>query len=123
MSEAKARPAARLMLVTPWIAAAENVRDLLALACRAGDIAAVVARLSPASDDQLAARARALLPPAQAKGAALLLQDHAALAVKLGADGAHLSNPQAFREALPLLKPASIAGAGGLLTRPAPMQA
>jgi thiamine-phosphate pyrophosphorylase len=122
MSERKAAPAARLMLVTPWIGKRAQA-DLVALACGAGDIAAVIARLAPAADDELAALIRALSSPVHDKGTALLLQDRAALAVKTGADGAHLSTPQAFCEAVASLKPGSIAGAGGLLTRHEAMQA
>lgn len=123
MSEPKRPPAARLMLVTPWIGDAAGAAKYLALACGAGDIAAVIARLSPASDEELVARARALLPVVQETGAALVLQDRAALAVKIGADGAHLSSTHVFGEARSLLKPAAIAGAGGLATRHEAMRA
>jgi thiamine-phosphate pyrophosphorylase len=124
MNETKTRPQPRLMLFTPWLGegTAEAV-DLLALACGAGDIAAVIARFSTAPEDDLAARIRALLPSAQDKGTALLLQDRAALAIKLGADGAHLLGSQALREGIALLKPGLIAGAGGLATRHDAMRA
>ena len=83
----------------------------------AGYIAAVIVRFPPASDSELSARARALLPLAQARNIAFLLEGHAHLAAKIGADGAHLSDTQTLRDALPALKPALIAGAGGLATR------
>jgi thiamine-phosphate pyrophosphorylase len=110
-------PPARLMLVTPSIGEAAAFADLLLSACAAGDIAAVIARFSPASDSELSARARALLPLVQERNIAFLLQDHADLALKIGADGAHLSDTQALRDAVPKLKPGLIAGAGGLTTR------
>jgi thiamine-phosphate pyrophosphorylase len=53
----------------------------------------------------------------QTRGAALLLDDHAKLAVKTGADGAQLNGIDSLKAALPLLKPARIAGCGGLKTR------
>lgn len=117
MNQSKTAPSVRLMLMTPWVGEAAAFADLLAAACAAGDVAAVIARFSPASDNELSTRARALLPRVQQQNTAFLLQDRAALAAKIGADGAHLSNPQAFRDGLPLLKPALIAGAGGLVTK------
>ena len=53
----------------------------------------------------------------QEQNIAFLLQDRADLAVKIGADGAHLSGTQTLRDAVPILKPKLIAGAGGLVTR------
>ena len=105
------------MLVTPPIGEAAAFAGLLSAGCAAGDIAAVIARFSPASDSELSARARALLPLAQERNVAFLLEGHAHLAAKIGADGAHLSDTQTLRDALPMLKPALIAGAGGLTTR------
>jgi thiamine-phosphate pyrophosphorylase len=110
-------PPARLMLVTPPIGEAAAFAGLLSVASAAGDIAAVIARFSPASDSELSARARALLPLVQARNIAFLLEGHAHLAAKIGADGAHLSDTQSLRDALPALRPALIAGAGGLATR------
>src|ERR1700680_98956 len=97
--------------------------NLLSVASAAGDIAAVIARFSPASDSELSARARALLPVVQEKNIAFLLQERADLAVKIGADGAHLSGAQALRDAVPILKPKLVAGAGGLVTRDDAMSA
>ncbi len=118
MNQNKAKtPPARLMLVTPLIGEAAAFAGLLSAASAAGDIAAVIVRLSPASDSELAARARALLPLVQARNIAFLLQDGADLALKIGADGAHLSDTQTLRHALPILRPGLIAGVGGLATR------
>jgi thiamine-phosphate pyrophosphorylase len=110
-------PPPRLMLVTPSIAEAAAFADVLSAACAAGDIAAVIVRFLPASDSELSARARALLPLVQERNIAFLLQDRADLALKIGADGAHLSNTQTLRDAVPILKPKLIAGAGGLVSR------
>jgi thiamine-phosphate pyrophosphorylase len=118
MNQNKAKtPPARLMLVTPSIGEAAAFAGVLSAACAAGDIAAVIVRFSPASDSELSARARALLPLVQERNIAFLLQDHADLALKIGADGAHLSNTQTLRDAVPILKPKLIVGAGGLVTR------
>jgi thiamine-phosphate pyrophosphorylase len=124
MAQNKAeRPPARLILITPLIGEVAAFSHLLSAACAAGDIAAVITRFSPASDSELSARARALLPLVQEKNIAFLLQDRADLAVKIGADGAHLAGTQAFRDAVPILKPKLIAGAGGLVTRDDAMSA
>ena len=122
MNQNKAeRPPARLMLITPLIGETAAFADLLSAASAAGDIAAVIARFSPAGDPELSARA--LSPLVQERNIAFLLQDRADLAVKIGADGAHLSSAQALRNAVPILKPKLIAGAGGLVTRDDAMSA
>jgi thiamine-phosphate pyrophosphorylase len=110
-------PSARLILMTPPIREPGAVTDLLTLAFAMGGIASVIARFLPASEAELSARARALLPRVQEQNAAFLLQDQARLAAAIGADGAHLSSVGTFRDSLPLLKPALIAGAGGLATK------
>jgi thiamine-phosphate pyrophosphorylase len=124
MNQNKAEPLpARLILITPLIDEAALFADLLSVACAADDIAAVIARLSPASESELSVRARALLPLVQEKNIAFLLQDRADLAVKIGADGAHLFGTQMLRNAVPILRPKLIAGAGGLVTRDDAMSA
>jgi thiamine-phosphate pyrophosphorylase len=81
------------------------------------DIAAVLLRLAPADDRTLINRIKALAPVVQDRGAALLLDGHAGLVARGGADGAHLNSIEAMAEALPSLKPDRIAGVGGLATR------
>jgi thiamine-phosphate pyrophosphorylase len=99
------------MLMTPPLGEGGEVRDLLVSAFSIGDVAAMIARFLPASDAELSARARALLPLAQERNVAFLLQDQAKLAAAIGADA------QSFRDGLSFLKPALIAGAGGLMTK------
>jgi thiamine-phosphate pyrophosphorylase len=53
----------------------------------------------------------------QDQGAALLLHDLPDIVAHVGADGAHLSDIATFETALGTLKPARIAGCGGLQTR------
>jgi thiamine-phosphate pyrophosphorylase len=60
---------------------------------------------------------KTLAPAIQDRGAALLLDGHAELVARSGADGAHLTGIDALQEALPTLKPDRIAGVGGLATR------
>jgi thiamine-phosphate pyrophosphorylase len=111
------RPAPRLYLATSVVDdPAALIAGLPALLAGA-DVAAVLLRLQPADDRTLINRAKALAPIIQDSGAALLLDGHAELVARSGADGAHLSGIEALSEALPSLKPDRIAGVGGLATR------
>jgi thiamine-phosphate pyrophosphorylase len=111
------RPAPRLYLATPLVedpqALLENLPQLLAQA----DVAAVLLRLKPSDPRTLISRIKALAPAIQDAGAALLLDGHVDLVARAGADGAHVSGIEAFKDALPTLKPNRIAGCGGLRTR------
>jgi thiamine-phosphate pyrophosphorylase len=92
---------------------AERLTESLA----AADIAAVLLRLPDIDERGRVNRVKALAPAVQDKGAALLIDGHPELAARAGADGAHLGGIEAFRTALATLKPARIAGCGGLVTR------
>jgi thiamine-phosphate pyrophosphorylase len=109
------RPAPRLYLVTPQDPA--GLADKLAQALGAADVAAVLLRLPPADERGHINQAKALAPIVQDNGAALILDGHPDLAVRAGADGAHLTGIDALKDALATLKPARIAGCGGLETR------
>ena len=111
------RPIPRLYLVTPAVADPAAVQDMLGAAMKSGDVAAVLLRLAAADERTLINRAKALTPLVQDHGAALLLEDLPDIAAHVGADGAHLSDIAAFEGALGTLKPARIAGCGGLQTR------
>jgi thiamine-phosphate pyrophosphorylase len=111
------RPAPRLYLVTPQVTDAAAIAPDLTAALGAADIAAVLLRL-PAGDERgLINRIKDLAPLVQDRGAALLIDGHADLAARSGADGAHLSGLEEFSAALSILKPDRIAGAGGLGSR------
>jgi len=109
------RPAPRLYLVAPQEPA--GLAERLAEALDAADVAAVLLRLPQGDERARIDHAKALAPTVQNKGAALLLDGHADLAVRAGADGAHLGGVEALTAALPMLKPAHIAGCGRLTTR------
>jgi len=91
----------------------ENLPHLLAQA----DVAAVLLRLKPGDPRALISRIKALVPAIQDAGTALLLEAHVELVGRAGADGAHVSGIEAFKDALPTLKPDRIAGCGGLKSR------
>ena len=111
------RPLPRLYLATP------DVDDPLQLAAAlpgllaAADIAAVLVRLRETDQRTMISRVKALAPAVQDGGAALLIDGHAELVARAGADGAHLTGIAAMEDALPSLKPDRIIGIGGLATR------
>src|SRR5882757_1784914 len=111
------RPAPQLYLVTPPIGDADRFATTLRAALGAADIAAVLLRLEPAGERELTNRAKVLANVVQPTGAALMLDAHADIAARAGADGAHLSGLEAFQAAVDGIKPARIAGCGGLHSR------
>ncbi|MCK1712199.1 MULTISPECIES: thiamine phosphate synthase [unclassified Bradyrhizobium] len=111
------RPAPRLYLATPIVDdPASLVAELPGLLASA-DVAAVLVRLKDADQRSMISLIKALAPIVQNAGAALLVDGHAELVARGGADGAHLSGIAALEEAMPSLKPDRIAGVGGLETR------
>ena len=111
------RPPRRLYLVTPQLGdPASFVRDVGA-ALEAGDIATILLRLEKSDERTLINRAKAVATAVQRRDVALLLDGHPELAVRAGADGAHLTGIEALTSAMPTLKPDRIAGAGGLRSR------
>jgi thiamine-phosphate pyrophosphorylase len=111
------RSAPRLYLVTPQVTDPAGLRDALAGALAAADVAAVLVRLAAADERAQINRVKALAPLVQDKGAALVLDGHSEIVARAGADGAHLTGIDAFKAALPTLRPDRIAGCGGLATR------
>jgi thiamine-phosphate pyrophosphorylase len=114
---AEPRPAPRLYLVSPRVDDARAFSRTLAAALTHGDVAAVLLRLSDADERTLINRVKTLCPVAQGHGAAVLIEGHADLVARAGADGAHLTGIPEFTPALERLKPERIAGTGGLITR------
>jgi thiamine-phosphate pyrophosphorylase len=107
---------ARLYLITPALAAGDlaafSARFAAALA--AGDVASALVRLSPGADARHVVAP--LLPIAAAQDTALLIEDDARLAARLGADGVHVAGAE-VAEAVESAKGERIVGAGGLRLR------
>ncbi|HZZ67639.1 MAG TPA: thiamine phosphate synthase [Phenylobacterium sp.] len=86
----------RLYLITP-----PRLDDLagfgrtLAQALDAGDVAALQIRLKDAPDELIAAAVDALMPIAQARDVAVILNDRPDLAARLGCDGVHVGQEDA----------------------------
>src|SRR3954471_13471319 len=91
-----APPLCRLYLITP-----PRLDDLagfgrtLAHALDAGDVVALQIRLKDQPDDIVAAAVDALMPIAQARGVAVILNDDPALAARLACDGVHIGQDDA----------------------------
>ncbi|WP_424812565.1 thiamine phosphate synthase [Roseococcus sp. YIM B11640] len=79
----------RLYLVTPPVLP-PDFADQLEAALDAGDVACVQLRLKDAPEDAIRRAVDELLPIAQDREVAFLLNDNAALAASSGCDGAHL---------------------------------
>jgi thiamine-phosphate pyrophosphorylase len=79
----------RLYLITPPTLPPGFVDDL-ARALDGGDVAALQIRLKDAPDDAILRAAEAILPIAQARDVAVLMNDRLDLALKAGCDGVHL---------------------------------
>jgi thiamine-phosphate pyrophosphorylase len=110
-------PRQRLYLVTPRIEDPAPFVSEIDRALAAGDVAAVLLRLGDGDERKQIDRVKAIAPTVQRRDVALLLDGHAGIAARAGADGAHISGIEGFVAALPLLKPDRIAGAGGLVGR------
>lgn len=106
-----ALPLCRLYLITP-----PRLDDLagfgrtLALALDAGDVAALQVRLKDAPDDLVAAAVEAIMPIAQARGVAVILNDRPDLAARLGCDGVHVG-----QDDMPLAQARKIMGADAMI--------
>ncbi len=112
-----ARVIPRLYLATPPVGDAAAFARALEPALGAADIAAMLLRLAPGGESELVSRIKKLVPAIQRAGAALVLDGHADLVGRSGADGAHITGIRAFQDAVERLKPDRIAGAGGMTTR------
>ena len=93
----RAMPSAcRLYLITP-----PDIDDAMAYAgeleaaLSAGDVAALQVRLKGADDAHISAVTRAILPVAQARGVAVIMNDRPDLAASLGCDGVHIGQQDA----------------------------
>ena len=80
----------RLYLVSPPQLVPEQFAVTLAEALEAGDVGAFQLRLKKATDDDIRAATKALMPVAHEYGVAFLINDRVDLVKELDADGVHL---------------------------------
>ena len=101
----------RIYLVTPPRLEAKSFVGALKRALDAGDVATVQLRLKDASDDEILRAGEVLMPVAQARDAAFLVNDRPDLAARLGADGVHVGQEDAsYAQARAALGPGKIVG-------------
>jgi len=94
-----APPRCRLYLVTPPAIAVPAFTETLAAALDAGDVACLQIRLKDVDDDAIRRATEAILPVAQARGVAVLMNDRPDLAAETGCDGVHVGQEDAGYEA------------------------
>jgi thiamine-phosphate pyrophosphorylase len=111
------RPAPRLYVRVSRAEDQSNIAHDLDSMLGDVDVAAVLLRLPAGGERAMIEHAKVIAPVVQSKGIALILDGHPELVARAGADGAHMTGFDAFAAALDILKPARIAGAGGLKTR------
>ena len=99
----------RLYLITPP-ALPPGFAESLAAALDAGDVACLQLRLKDAPRDVVKRAAEALMPVAEARDVAFLLNDDAILAAELGCDGAHLGQQDGDHAGARMLLPGKILG-------------
>ncbi|WP_368416924.1 thiamine phosphate synthase [Falsiroseomonas sp.] len=83
-------PDCRLYLITPPTLPPGFANEALARALDGGDVAALQIRLKDATDDTILRATEDILPIAQARDVAVLMNDRLDLALKAGCDGVHL---------------------------------
>lgn len=80
----------RLYLITPSQIDVRSFAPVLEAALDAGDVACLQLRLKGCTDDEILRAGETLMPLAQARGVAFIVNDRPDLAQRLGADGAHV---------------------------------
>jgi thiamine-phosphate pyrophosphorylase len=119
-------PRCSLYLFTPLLSAADAdaFGKIFAEALEAAPIASALVRFAPGSEAHAKAIVAPLLRPARDADCALLIENDARLAARLGADGVHVAGDgEDLIEAIKSLKPERIVGAGSLRTRDEAMTA
>jgi thiamine-phosphate pyrophosphorylase len=119
-------PRCSLYLVTPLlsVADADAFVGIFASALEAAPIACALVRLAPRAEAHAKAIVTPLVRPARDTDCALLIENDARLAARLGADGVHVAGAgEDLVEAMKSLKPERIVGAGSLRTRDEAMSA
>lgn len=85
----------RLYLITPPKIELSAFADELRRALDAGDVAGVQLRLKDTSDDEIRRAAEGLMPIAQARDVAFIINDRPDLAAEMAADGVHIGQEDA----------------------------
>jgi thiamine-phosphate pyrophosphorylase len=85
----------RLYLITPSQLDPQSFAETLRRTLGAGDVASLQLRLKNVPDDEIKRTAELLMPIAQARDVAFIVNDRPDLAAELGADGVHIGQDDA----------------------------
>ncbi|HAE49390.1 MAG: thiamine phosphate synthase [Tistrella sp.] len=108
----------RLYLLTPPAFVPAAFADTLARALDGGDVACLQIRLKDAADDDVRRAVERLLPVAQPRGVAVLVNDRPDIAAEMGADGAHIGQDDMDQaKARKILGPNAILGVSAYASR------
>lgn len=108
----------RLVLVTPDIADAGELAEIMANALRGGDVASVIIPQHGIDEKSFQQRCEALIPVIQAAGAAALVAGDTRVAGRVRADGLHIeAGPTTMAEAVERHAPGLIVGGGNAKER------
>lgn len=108
----------QLYLITPPDAEPERFPATLMAVLNAAEFSALLVARGAMDDAAYAKLAASAINVGQGAGCAVLIENDAALARRLGADGVHVTTgPAALKAAVAALKPAMIVGAGNLHSR------
>jgi thiamine-phosphate pyrophosphorylase len=88
-------PRCRLYLITPPQFEPQAFAETLRWTLGAGDVASLQLRLKNTPDDEIRRAAELLMPIAQARDVAFIVNDRPDLAAELGADGVHIGQDDA----------------------------
>ncbi|TNE58751.1 MAG: thiamine phosphate synthase [Alphaproteobacteria bacterium] len=101
----------RLYLISPPAIDLAGFKKDFSAALEGGDVACFQLRLKPATDEEILAAARELMPIAHAHDVAFLINDRPDLARQAGADGVHIGQDDAkYKEARKALGADAIVG-------------
>lgn len=101
----------RLYIITPPKLDPKPFGETLKEALDAGDVACLQLRLKEVPDEEIVRAAEVLMPIAQARGVAFLVNDRPDLAAKLGADGVHIGQDDgSYSDARKIVGPDRIIG-------------
>ncbi len=101
----------RLYLITPPKLELSAFADELRRALDGGDVASFQLRLKDTSDDGMRRAAEGLMPIAQARDVAFIINDRSDLAAEMGADGVHIGQEDVpYAEARRTVGPDKIVG-------------
>ncbi len=109
--KSKPAPPCRLYLLTPPAIELVSFADTLSRALDSGDVACLQIRLKDIDDTALKRAIERLMPLAQKRNVAVLINDRPDIAAEMGADGAHVGqDDMSYAEARKRLGPDKILG-------------